>query len=41
MRNRVLDGKNVILLVNMMRNEEEFARVSAAEVIAALAENGQ
>ena len=41
MRNRVLDGKNVNLLVNMMKNEEEFARVSSAEVIAALAENGQ
>ena len=41
-RSRVLDGKTVILLVNIMgKDEEQFARISAAEVIAALAEIGQ
>ena len=42
-RSRVFDGKIVILLVNMMREEkeEQFARISAAGVIAALAEIGQ
>ena len=42
-RSRVLDDKTVILLVNMMRKEgeEQFARISAAGVIAALAEIGQ
>ena len=41
-RSRVLDDKTVILLVNMMRKEEEqFARISPAGVIAALAEIGQ
>ena len=41
MRSKVLDGKNVLLLVDMMRKEEEFVRISAAEVVAALAEIGQ
>lgn len=40
-RSRVLDGKSVNLLVNTMRKEEQFARISAAEVIGALAEIGK
>ena len=42
-RSRVLDDKTVILLVNMMRKEgeEQFARISPAGVIAALAEIDQ